>query len=188
MTKICLACKHELPLDAFRTIMVKGAPKHQAKCRPCMQAYQKAYYEANKERCKQQVREWNKKHPDYFTNWKQENFDKVKQYREAAKPRAQEYMREQYWKDPEAARLRSQQFRAANPELIKAKKREWNDKNKEHRRKYFNRKTAELSDSYIRNKLAANHKRERTLHSEAIPQSLVEIKRLQLLIQRELKK
>lgn len=188
MTKRCLACKHELPLDAFRTVMVKGAPKHQAKCKPCMQAYQKAYYEANKEHCKQQVREWNKRNADYHTNWRKENPDRIKQHREAARPQARAHMREQYWKDPESARLRSQQFRIANPELIKAKKKEWNQLNRPHLRAYYGSQTKQLSDSYIRNKLAANHKRERTLCSGDIPQDLVELKRLQLLIQRELRK
>ncbi len=187
MTKVCLACKQELPMDLFSPVMVKGVQKRQGKCTPCREVYRKAYYEANKERCKAQMREWQKNNPDYCANWQKENPDKVKQYRAASRPRAREYMREQYWKDPEAARLRSKQFKAANPELIKTEKRKWVAENKEHLRKYFSRKTAELSDSYIRNKLATNHKRERTLRSKDIPQELVELKRLQLLLQRELK-
>jgi hypothetical protein len=187
MVKVCLACKQGLPIDLFKIVMTKGQPKHQAKCKPCVQAYQKAYYETNKERCKAQMREWNKKNPDYWANWQKENPDKVKQHRAAARPRAREYMREQYWKDPEAARLKVRQYKAANEKTVKAKKKEWNQSNKEHLRKYFSRKTAELSDSYIRNKLAANHKRERTLRSKDIPQELVELKRLQILLLRELK-
>jgi hypothetical protein len=152
-----------------------------------MAAYQKAYYEANKEHCKQQVREWNKKHPDYFTNWQKENPDKVKQYRAAAKPRAQEYMREQYWKDPESARLKVRQYKAANRETVKAKKKEWNSSNREHLRAYYNSKSAQLTDSYIRNKLSKNSKQKEILASGDIPQALVELKRVQILIQRELK-
>jgi len=187
VTKVCLACKQELPMDLFSPVMVKGVQKRQGKCTPCRRVYRKAYYEANRERCKAQMREWQKNNPDYCANWQKENPDKVKQYRAASRPRAREYMREQYWKDPEAARLRSKQFKATNPELIKTEKRRWAAENKEHLRKYFSRKTAELSDSYIRNKLATNHKRERTLRSKDIPQELVELKRLQLLLQRELK-
>jgi len=188
MNKVCLRCKQELHIDLFRIITLKGVQKHQqATCKLCMAAYQKAYYEANKERCKKQVREWNKRNPDYHTNWQKANPDKLKRHREAARPRAQEYMREQYWKDPEAARLKVRQYKAANKETVKAKKKEWNSSNREHLRAYYNMKTEQLSDAYIRNKLAANHERERTLRSEDIPQSLVEIKRFQLLIQRELK-
>jgi hypothetical protein len=187
MTKVCLACKQELPIDLFRVVVVKGAQKHQAKCKPCMSAYQKAYYEANKERIKEQIRDWNKKHPSYTRDWQKQNPEKHKQHRENARPRAREHMREQYWKDPEAARLKVRQYKAANIETVKAKKKEWNQANRPHLRAYHNSKTKQLSDSYIRNKLAANHKRDRTLRSEDIPQELVELKRFQLLIQRELK-
>ena len=187
MTKVCTCCKQELPVDLFRVVVVKGTQKHQAKCKPCMAAYTKAYYEANKERIKEQIKAWRTQHPTYTRDWQKENPDKVKQYRKAARPRAREHMREQYWKDPEAARLKVRQYKAANKETVKAKKKEWNSSNREHLRAYYNMKTEQLSDSYIRNKLAANHERERTLRSEDIPQALVEIKRFQLLIQRELK-
>jgi len=188
MTKICLRCKQELPIDLFRVVKVKGVQKHQqATCKPCMAAYGKAYYEANKERIKEQLRDWNKKHPSYTRDWQKQNPEKHKQHRENARPRAREHMREQYWKDPEAARLKVRQYKAANIETVKARKKEWNQANRPHLRAYQNSKTKQLSDSYIRNKLAANHKRERTLRSEDIPQELVELKRFQLLIQRELK-
>ena len=134
------------------------------------------------------MKEWNKKNPEYVNKWRTENSDKVKQYREAHKPRARERVKEQYWKDPESARLKSRQYKEANKEFVKRRKKEWNADSKEHLRMYYNKKTEQLSDSYIRNKLAANHKRERTLCSEDIPQDLVELKRLQLLIQRELRK
>ena len=187
MTKVCLVCKQELPIDAFSTVMVKGASKHLAKCKPCMAAYRKAYYEANKEHIKEQMKAWRTQHPTYTRDWQKENPDKLKRHREAARPRAREHMREQYWKDPEAARLKVRQYKAANIETVKAKKKEWNQANRPHLRAYHNKKTEQLSDSYIRNKLAANHKRDRTLRSEDIPQELVELKRFQLLIQRELK-
>ena len=188
MTKVCLACKQELPTDLFSVVSVKGVQKHQqATCKPCMAAYRKAYYEANKERCKEQVREWNKRNPDYHTNWRKENPDKVKQSRAAGAPKRREHAKKKYWEDPEAARLKVRQYKAANKETVKAKKKEWNESNRPHLRAYYNKQTKQLSDSYIRNKLAANHKRERTLRSEDIPQELVELKRFQLLLRRELK-
>ena len=187
MIKVCLACKQELSIDLFRTVMLKGVQKHQqATCKPCMAAYQKAYYENNKERCKELVREWNKRNPNYTRDWQKENSEKHKQHRENARPRARERAKEKYWEDPEAARLRVRQYKAANIETVKVKKKEWNNQNREHLRSYYNEKTEQLSDAYIRNKLAANHKRERTLRSEDIPQELVELKRFQLLLKREL--
>ena len=188
MEKVCLRCKQELPIDLFRVVKVKGVQKHQqATCKPCMAAYRKAYYEANKERIKEQMRDWNKKHPSYIRDWQKQNPEKHKQHRENARPRARERAKEQYWEDPEAARLKVRQYKAANKETVKAKKKEWNESNRPHLRAYYNSKTKQLSDSYIRNKLAANHKRERTLHSKDIPQELVELKRFQILLMRELK-
>ena len=188
MIKVCLACKQELPIDLFRIVMLKGVQKHQqATCKPCMVAYQRAYYKANKERIQEQLREWNKQHPNYTRNWQKENLEKHKQHRENARPRARERAKEKYWEDPEAARLKVRQYKAANIETVKVKKKEWNQSNRPHLRAYYNKQTKQLSDSYIRNKLAANHKRERTLRSEDIPQELVELKRFQLLLRRELK-
>lgn len=188
MTKVCLRCKQELPIDLFRVVMLKGVQKHQqATCKPCMTAYQKSYYEANKERIQEQIREWNKQHPNYTRDWQKENSEKHKQHRENARPRARERAKEKYWENPEAARLKVRQYKAANIETVKAKKKEWNKSNRPHLRAYHNKQTKQLSDSYIRNKLAANHKRERTLRSEDIPQELVELKRFQLLLRRELK-
>lgn len=188
MTKVCLACKQELPIDLFRIVMLKGVQKHQqATCKPCMSTYQKAYYESNKKRIQEQIREWNKQHPNYTRNWQKENLEKHKQHRENARPRARERAKEKYWEDPEAARLKVRQYKAANKESVKAKQKEWNELNRSHLRDYYNKQTKQLSDSYIRNKLAANHKRERTLRSEDIPQELVELKRFQLLLRRELK-
>jgi len=188
VTKVCLRCKQELPIDLFRVVMLKGVQKHQqATCKPCMTVYQKSYYEANKERIQEQIREWNKQHPNYTRDWQKENSEKHKQHRENARPRARERAKEKYWENPEAARLKVRQYKAANIETVKAKKKEWNESNRPHLRAYYNKQTKQLSDSYIRNKLAANHKRERTLRSEDIPQELVELKRFQLLLRRELK-
>jgi len=189
MNKVCIGCKQELPIDLFRTVFLKGVQKHQqAKCKPCMSAYQKAYYEANKKRIQEQIKEWNKLHPNYTSEWQKQNIEKHKQHRLNARPRARERAKEKYWEDPEAARLKVRQYKTANIETVKAKKKEWNESNRPHLRAYYNKKTKQLSDSYIRNKLAANHKRERTLRSEDIPQELVELKRFQILLQRELKK
>jgi hypothetical protein len=189
MTKVCLACKQELPIDLFKIVILKGVQKHQqATCKPCMASYRKAYYEANKERIKEQMRDWNKLHPNYTREWQKQNIEKHKQHRLNARPRARERAKEQYWEDPESARLKVRQYKAANIETVKVKKKEWNQLNRPHLRSYYNSQTKQLSDSYIRNKLAANHKRERTLCSGDIPQDLVELKRLQLLIQRELRK
>ena len=191
MTKVCLGCKQELPIDLFRAVVVKGVPKPQAKCKPCMAVYQRAYYEANREHLNELVMVWRRKNyatlNEYLRKWKAKNPEKVEQYKEVSKPRARAYAKEKYWENPEAAKLKVKQYKAANSEIVKTKIKEWKKSNKEHLRRYYKKKTEQLSDPYIRSKLATNHKGERTLRSEDIPQELVELKRFQLLIQRELK-
>lgn len=155
--------------------------------------YQRAYYQANKERIKAMVNEFHKKNPDYTKEYYQANKEKIKAKRE--------------------------EYRAANKEQIAAKQREWRHKNfaenpeqvriqrraKKARQKAkdpaaFNAKAAkaninaqkkmvaEITDSYVRQKLARDPKDgPRRISAKDIPQSLVEAKRLQLLILRRTK-
>jgi hypothetical protein len=188
MIKVCASCKQELPIDLFRLIVLKGVEKHrQAKCKPCMQAYQKTYYESNKEHIKKQIKDWRKNNPNYLTKWRENNPEKLKKCREKRKEKAKEYQRKRYLENPEAARLASKKYREENFELVKVSKNKWRSENRDHIRSYYKTKTENLSDAYIRNKLSKCSKRKNIMSSQDIPQSLVEIKRLQILIQREIK-
>jgi len=186
--KVCVICNQELPIDLFREITVKGVTKRQGRCKPCGQAYQKAYYEQHKDRIKLQIKEWHEQRPNYITDWRKNNVEKVKLHREKNRPRRLQYSREKYWADPELARQKVKDYREANPELIKERKLEWRQSSKEHLRNYYNGLTKNLSDSYIRGKLARKSKRKEILSAKDIPQELVELKRFELLIKRELKK
>jgi hypothetical protein len=121
-------------------------------------------------------------------NGRKKNPDKVKAYHEKHRPEKLKRSREKYWADPETARQKVREYKEANPELTKARKKKWLQSSREHLRNYYNGLTKNLSDSYIRGKLARKSKRKEILSAKDIPQELVELKRFELLIKRELKK
>jgi hypothetical protein len=125
---------------------------------------------------------------EYMREWKKKNPDKINEYREKHRPEKAKKAREKYWADPESARQKVREYKKANPEKIKAIKLKWLQSSKEHLRNYYNALTKNLSDSYIRGKIARNSKRKEILSAKDIPQELVELKRFELLIKRELKK
>jgi hypothetical protein len=188
MNKVCVTCHQELPIALFREITVKGITKHQGRCKPCGRAYQRAYYEQHKDRIKLQVKEWHKQRPDYIKDWMKNNPEKVKLHKENHRPKRLQYSRERYWADPETAKQKSKEYRDANPELMRERKQKWIQSSREHLRSYYNGLTKNLSDSYIRGKLARKSKRKEILSAKDIPQELVELKRFEILIKRELKK
>ena len=192
MNKVCVTCNQELSIDLFREITVKGVTKRQGRCKPCVQTYQKSYYEQNKDHIKAQIKEWHEQRPnysnEYMREWKKKNPDKVKAYHEKHRPERLKRSREKYWADPETARQKVREYKEANPELTKARKKKWLQSSREHLRNYYNGLTKNLSDSYIRGKLARKSKRKEILSAKDIPQELVELKRFELLIKRELKK
>ena len=179
-TKVCLGCKQKLPVDLFRAVMVKGVQKRVPRCKSCMDIYNKAYYQKNRERMRARMEA-------YGREWLKRNPEKVLKYRAISKERAREYMRELYWKNPEAARLKVRQYKERYRENVKINKRRWLDENPERVRAYCNEQTAKLTDAYVRSKLATDHKKRRTLSATEIPQELVELKRIQILIKRKLK-
>lgn len=190
--KVCVTCKQELSIDLFREITVKGVTKRQGRCKSCVYTYHKAYYEKNKEHIKSQIKAWQTQRPDYFNEymreWKKKNPEKVAAYHEKHRPEKLKRSREKYWSDPETARQKVREYKEANPELTKARKRKWLQSSKEHLRKYYNALTENLSDSYVRGKIARKSKRKEILSAKDIPQELVELKRFELLIKREIKK
>lgn len=188
MDKVCVTCNQELPIDLFREITVKGVTKRQGRCKPCGRAYQRAYYEQHKDRIKLQVKEWHEQRPNYIKDWMKNNPEKVKLHKENHRPKRLQYSRERYWADPETAKQKSKEYRDANPELMRERKQKWIQSSKEHLRNYYNGLTKNLSDSYIRGKLARKSKRKEILSAKDIPQELVELKRFEILIKRELKK
>lgn len=156
-------------------------------------AYQRAYYQANKERAKALVKEFHKKNPDYMKEYYQANKEKItarrKEYqaanREKISAKQREYRHKAFAENPERIRIQ----RRAKKARQKAKDPvAWNAKAAKANVNAQKKMVAELTDSYVRQKLARDSKDgPRKISAKDIPQSLVEAKRLQLLILRRMK-
>jgi len=122
------------------------------------------YYEGNPTTCKDCLNEYQKK------------------YREANRVKRCEAQKKVYRKDRERILEYQRAYREAHREEKNQYQREYNKKPeaKAMHKKWKEQYKNNLSDAYIRNELAHHT----TLTSKDIPQSLVEVKRLQLQIKR----
>lgn len=156
-------------------------------------AYRRAYYQANKERIKELVKKFNAKNPDYMKQYYQANKEKIKENRK-------KYLAENREKISAKQREQRHAAFAEAPDKIRAQRRAKKARQKAKDPKAFNAKmakynvnaqkkmVAELTDSYVRQRLARDPKDgPRKISAKDIPQSLVEAKRLQLLILRRMK-
>lgn len=162
-----------------------------------IKARQKLYYLANREKYREYAKQYyqdNKEKLDaYVKAWQQENKERhiaVKKAYEAAnreKLNAQqkERARKAFAKDPEKIREKRRAIKAA----LKAKDPQaWNEKARKTNAPYQKKMVAELSDSYVRQRLAReSDDSPRRISAKDIPQGLVEAKRLQLMILRSLR-
>ncbi len=97
---VCRACTEEKPEEAFPLRNAKVGTR-QTRCKPCLRAYARAWYERKRdERC-EQVSEWKRKNPE-----------KVKRYRERNRKRYREYDHVYRHKNPDVRRANNAAYRA----------------------------------------------------------------------------
>lgn len=158
-------------------------------------AYQRAYCQANKERVtastkkwqeenKERVRElvkaWQKNNPKRYEELRQQYRDRNKEkIREYAKQGARRRFAENPEKVREARRARVAKEFAKDPEKYIQRRREYI-------RVSGKRRTEEIRDGYVAHLLAKSTGFR--LKTEDLPKELIEAKRLQLMIKRELDK
>jgi hypothetical protein len=144
--------------------------------------YRKQYYQNNKEKMKALTKKW-------MAENKERHYATHKAYRDANREKInaqQKAKTEQLFaENPEKIR----QARRATKARMKAQDpRAWNDKMKKYNYPAQRRMVEELKDAYVRQRLTrANDDGPRTISAKDIPQSLVEAKRLQLMILRSLR-
>ena len=73
-TKICNVCKLEKQLEDFPKR--KGKPDY--RCKECTYTYNKEYYKRNQKKIKQRTVDFRKNQPEYMVKWRQENKEKLK--------------------------------------------------------------------------------------------------------------
>ena len=159
--------------------------------------YQRRYYIENREKCKEYAKQYYQDNKEkmnaYVKNWQQENKERVsaqkKEYaaanREKISAQQKERARKAFAEDPEKVR---EQRRAKKARLKAKDPQAWNEKARKINAPYQKKMVVELSDAYVRQRLArTNDDSPRKISAKDIPQGLVEAKRLQLMIVRSLR-
>jgi hypothetical protein len=179
MSKTCKTCNEEKPLDLFSKEK-RNTDGHTSKCTKCLSIYIKNYYLNNKENIKkksniyyakntEKCKEANKlnyqknktRYIEMNKKWQENNLEKVKGYR-----KAKNINRLGKYKDIQKLWVIN------NIEAVKEHRKTW--------KKFI---SENLTDSYVRGML-----QKRTQMSGGdLPQELVEVKRVQILINREIR-
>lgn len=108
-------------------------------------------------------------------------------YSRRCKPCNRKISQDVYWEDPNLPRIRVAEWRLKNLDKKKAYQKEYVLKNRESINEYEKKLCKNLTDSYVRAQLVKTYNQHRTISASEIPGELVEVKRLQILIQRQLK-
>jgi len=186
-TRVCSKCKVDKTFDSFG----KDASKKQgirSQCNICNKEAANAWREANPEKVKAATKAWYEANPEKAKArskaWREANPERVKAatkaWRKANPEKAK--ARSKAWRkaNPEKAKAMSKAWREANPEKAKAMSKAWREANPERlkaiRKAYVNR----LTDAYVAGLLAINR--------DQCPQELIELKRINVLITREIRK
>jgi len=108
-------------------------------------------------------------------------------YARRCKPCNRAVSRAAYWEDPEFMRNRVAVWRINNLDKRRAYQQEYTTRTREHINAYARQNIATLTDSYVRAKLVTVYNGKRILSASDIPDELVELKRIQIQIKRQLK-
>ena len=157
--------------------------------------YQRVYREANKERCRELSRKWAQNNKERMRentkNWQKKNPERVKELRQNYVDRNKERVNQ-------LAKEAAQRRFAENPEKVRAQRQALKErmlakdpegylqKRRAYIRKSNNKIVAEITEGYVAHLLSKSTGFR--LHASAIPKELIEAKRLQLMIKRELEK
>ncbi len=184
-SRICTKCGEGKKLSEFYR-KCTGRYGYWEQCKTCVAIKQKSYYQANREKCLARQKISGKK---YY----EANREKIQAYRDAHKERTKIYNKMYKAIDPEKTRVRARAERDKHSERYKKQGAIYRKTHKQEiiaRNKLYNQtggKVARLrlSDSYIKSLLT---KHDSILRYRDIPVELVVLKRVQIQIERELKK
>jgi hypothetical protein len=191
-TFICTKCRSQLPRKAFSV----GRDSHglQSWCKQCERIYRERnkdkirrnrrnYYGANKERLKQESRKYaaenRQQHNERGRAWRQSNPEKCREMSRKWKERYPERYKEKRLRDAMRTKSRRKEINARQrvryAQNLIASRKKGRDKATERRKR--------ISDAYVRQILVSGT----MLRGAEIPSGLIELKRAQLLLARELK-
>lgn len=121
ITKACAKCQQEKPLHEFGN-KAQTADGKNIYCKPCMQTFRKAWYENNKEKARDAVKNWHNKNQDRMRelqrNWHSANPERAAEKRQ----RAYRAGREQYLEYAKRVKLENRDFYTQLQRLREAKR------------------------------------------------------------------
>lgn len=190
-SKTCTKCGEDKPFEFFSKAK-KGKYGYCSVCKDCI----KTYYENNKERILDQNKTYRECTKDSRANqqkmYRESNKERLKirkaEYYKNNKDKADEYYKNnkerlKLNKDKNKAKETKQNWVVKNKDKIIQYYKKNYAKNHDHIIKKRNEKIIVLSDEYIKGLLTACT----TLTAKDIPQELIELKRLELQINRKIK-
>jgi hypothetical protein len=163
LTRYCSKCKCEKP----KTEYYKHGNKIQSHCKTCTKEAYMNYINKHPEKVKQYRTE-------YYKNNKEKIIEATKRFYESHPGYAAAYVKRWRAENPELARESDRKYRAKNADKVRA----WS-------RKYRQAQSDNLTDRYIIDRFNYGGEGAKVKLNN-IPQSLIEAKRLQLLIWRKL--
>lgn len=174
--KRCTKCEEVKPVDKFH-YSIRGYLSRTSYCSACMNV---------------QAKEWKQNNPEKVREYKRKdainNADRIKKYRVAyhSSPNRKEldkqYRQRYYQLNIEKIKLRSKEWVLNNPEKVREKRRKYEQLNKEWLLAADKRYRDALADGYVKALLFKG-----MTSKIDIPQSLIEAKRLQVLLKRRSK-
>ena len=168
-TKVCSKCKVEKDLGEF----YKNSSKKDGlcdRCKSCNASYMADYYAKNSEKIKAREAKRYVENPEKFKAYQAKY---IAENPEKIKARNAKY----YAENPEKVKAYQAKYQAENPEKVKAWKAKYRTKNPEKIKAYTAKRNLDLGESLVRNWLKVPNP----------PQELIELKRLQLQLIREIK-
>ncbi len=205
MKKVCNKCKSEKSLDEFFNANNSKDGKYSI-CKKCKTKSYKIYVESNRERVNELSRKYQKKNKDAIAKRKKERYleniknpeylERVNKLRKESYERRKinnnllEKRRNDYHNkmknDPEFVlkkRKANKKWADSNKEKVKSSRKRTYENNKEKNLSYGRNAFKNLTDGAVRKLFCKGG-----LLADDIPQELVDLKRVQLLIHREIKK
>lgn len=203
--KTCTKCKEEKPLTEFYNNK-HGKFGKDSRCKSCKNTAYKKWVNNNRDRVNEMSRVYqienketiakrkkeryleNIKNPDYLKHVKKlrkERYEKMKKEGSLLEKRRKHY-HDKLKHDDEFMRKKresNKKWTDSNKEKVAIKRKRFYEKNKEKNLKYGRNAFANLTDGSVRKLLCQGG-----LSAKDIPQELVDLKRVQILIHREINK
>lgn len=177
--KTCTKCEKNLPISLFN----KRAPSKDGldyRCRDCNKKGSETWRKDNPEKARAASERWRKEKPEearkYRNKWRSENLEHARLY-------ARDWAKKERRRNPEKAKLKDKKYRSTDLHKIARKRSYW--KNPEKARARSAKQVITISDAYIVRLFRQNAE---IIPAKSINQNIIELKRAQLLIARELRK